>query len=235
MFDMIKNPKNAPIIQLRGISFQYIGMEKRVIDQLDFSLQKGDRVGIIAPNGSGKTTLFHLIMGLLKPICGEIKLFGQSVSSEKDFEQMRTKVGLLFQESDDQLFCPTVLEDVAFGPLNQGKSVQEAKEISTQTLTELGLVGFEERITYKLSGGEKRLVALATVLSMKPDLLLLDEPSVGLDEEIKERLINYLNRSELSYLIISHDASFLSQVTEQQYTMRKGKLYPDRCSLKLIR
>ena len=113
------------------------------------------------------------MMGLLYPFRGTLRIFGKEVQEEKDFEAARQKIGLLFQDSDDQLFCPTVLEDVAFGPLNQGRSVKEAKAIACEVLGQLGLSGFEERVTYKLSGGEKRLVALATILAMKPEILLL--------------------------------------------------------------
>ena len=109
-----------------------------------------------------------------------------------DFENIRQRIGLLFQDADDQLFNPTVLEDVAFGPLNLGKSVKEAKDIAQKTLRALGLEGFEERIIYKLSGGEKRLVSLATVMAMEPEILLLDEPTTGLDDSTKEKLIDVL-------------------------------------------
>ena len=135
---------------------------------LDFEFHKGDRIGLVAPNGSGKTTLFHVIMGLLKPSAGRIVIFGQTRRKEKDFIDVRHRIGLLFQDADDQLFSPTVLEDVAFGPLNLGKTKQEALDISRRTLSFLGLSGFENRITFKLSGGEKRLVSLATILAMEP-------------------------------------------------------------------
>ena len=133
----------------------------------------------MGPNGSGKTTLFHIIMGLLTPSSGTIEFFGKPVKTEKDFRKVYKKVGLLFQDADDQLFSPTVLEDVAFGPLNLGKSKLEARNIAQNTLERLGIAHFENRVTHKLSGGEKRLVALATVLSMEPELLLLDEPNTG--------------------------------------------------------
>ena len=150
--------KNEPVIHLQNICFAYPGGAP-VFNGMEFALQEGDRVGLIAPNGSGKTTLFHLIMGLLKPDSGTIEIFGQTLSAEKDFAAVRRRVGLLFQDSDDQLFNPTVLEDVAFGPLNLGKSKAEAVDISRNTLNFLGLKGFEDRITFRLSGGEKRPVA----------------------------------------------------------------------------
>ena len=161
---------SEPLINLKNISFNYPGGAP-VLDDLSLSLLKNDKIGIVAPNGSGKTTLLHIIMGLLKPSAGEIELFGKVKTTEKDFREVRRKVGLLFQDADDQLFSPTVLEDVAFGPLNMGKSKEEAVSISRKTLAHLGLTEFAEKITFKLSGGEKRLVSLATVLAMEPEIL----------------------------------------------------------------
>ena len=214
------------LIKINGISYQYPG-GKTVLDQLDFSLVKGDRIGLVAPNGSGKTTLLHVIMGLLKPSSGVIEIFGQVRRHENDFSEVRRRIGLLFQDADDQLFSPTVIEDVAFGPLNLGKSKQEALAISRQTLDFLGLNGFEDRITYKLSGGEKRLVSLATVLAMQPDVLLLDEPSNALDSTMKARLIQILQKLDLTTILISHEFDLLSQTTNQFYSMESGKIFKD--------
>jgi cobalt/nickel transport system ATP-binding protein len=219
--------KDAPIINLEGISFDYPG-GLPVLKSLDFKFFRGNRIGLIAPNGSGKTTLFHIIMGLLKPISGQMEIFGQPVKEEKDFLNVRRRIGLLFQDADDQLFSPTVIEDVAFGPLNLGKTREEAAEIARNTLTSLGLSGFEDRITYKLSGGEKKLVSLATVLAMEPEVLLLDEPISGLDDETKTTLKNVLSGLDLSYILISHDLDFLFEMADPIYTMEDGKIIIDR-------
>ena len=112
--------RDSLIISLEDISFSYSG-DKLVLDHLSFQLRRGDRIGLVGPNGSGKTTVFHIIMGLLRPSSGRIELFGKPAEEEKDFRTARGRIGLLFQDADDQLFCPTVLEDVAFGPLNLGK------------------------------------------------------------------------------------------------------------------
>ena len=211
------------LINLEDISFSYPG-GRAVLENLYFRLHEKERVGLIGPNGSGKTTLFHIIMGLLKPTTGEIQIFGRRVKEEKDFRPVRQKIGLLFQDADDQLFSPTVLEDVAFGPLNQGKSVKEAKEIARETLNSLGLEGFENRITYKLSGGEKKLVSLATVLAMKPNVLLLDEPTTGLDSETTERIQNILKEIDISYVFISHNMDFINHTTDKIYGIANGKI-----------
>jgi cobalt/nickel transport system ATP-binding protein len=217
----------APLIRIEGLSFGYAG-GRQVLQGLDFSLDAGERVGIIAPNGSGKTTFFHLIMGLLKPTAGRIEVFGREVRAEEDFAEVRRRVGLLFQDADDQLFSPTVLEDVAFGPLNLGRSRTDAMAIARRTLEFLGLGGFEDRITFKLSGGEKRLVSLATVLAMEPEILLLDEPVNGLDRRTRAKLIDVLRELDLAYVLISHELDFLTAVTDTVYTMEDGRILLDR-------
>ena len=219
--------KNNLLINLEGISFKYPGGAP-VINSLDFKLHRGDRIGLIAPNGSGKTTLLHIIMGLLKPLTGNLEIFGRPVREEKDFAAVRRRIGLLFQDADDQLFSPTVLEDVAFGPLNLGKSKTESIQIAQKTLAFLGLEGFENRITFKLSGGEKRLVSLATVLAMEPEVLLLDEPITGLDRTTKAKLTEILAGIDLSYILVSHDFDFLAETADAIYTMEDGKILLDK-------
>jgi cobalt/nickel transport system ATP-binding protein len=206
---------NEPLIEVHKLSFTYPGAAQPVFLDFHFQLLPGKQLGLVGPNGSGKTTLLHLIMGLLRPQAGSIAIFGQEVKKEKDFLEVRQKVGLLFQNADDQLFCPTVLEDVAFGPLNQGKTPAEAVRIARETMAQLGLADFEDRVTYKLSGGEKKLVSLATVLAMQPRLLLLDEPTTGLDDTTRHRLIHILQDLEISYLIVSHEHEFLEHTVRE--------------------
>jgi cobalt/nickel transport system ATP-binding protein len=212
------------MIRLNGIRFSYRPGEAPLFDGLEFSLPEGCRAGLVGANGSGKTTLFHLVMGLLRPQGGEIEVFGRPCRSEGDFRLVREQVGLLFQDPDDQLFCPTVAEDVAFGPLNLGVSRTEVRRVVAETLERLGLSGFEERVTFRLSGGEKRLVSLATVLAMRPKLLLLDEPTSGLDEPTTERIVSLLREPGFSYLIISHDREFLSRTTQTTYRLEGGRI-----------
>lgn len=210
-------------INIKNLSFSY-PLGETVFNGLNFSIRKGEKIGLTGPNGTGKTTLFHLIVGLLKPSSGEIKIFGKDRKEEKDFTEVRQRIGLLFQDSDDQLFCPTVEEDIAFGPLNRGKSHEEAKVIVKETCKRLGLNGFEKRVTHRLSSGEKRLVALATVIAMNPECFLLDEPVTGLDEETTERFLNYLKEHADTYVIITHDREFLKDAVDRIYMLKDSRI-----------
>jgi cobalt/nickel transport system ATP-binding protein len=216
----------SPILDLQNIHFGY-EPEKPVLTNLTFSLAQGEKVGLIGYNGSGKTTLLHIIMGLVTPWSGTIRFMGKPVDSRKDFLDVRRSIGLVFQNADDQLFSPTVLEDVAFGPLNLGKSSKEARRMALQTLERLNLKGFEDRITHQLSGGEKKLVSLATVLVMQPKALLLDEPTTGLDEEARIRITSLLNHLDISMAIVSHDYDFLAGTTRKIASMRAGRIEYD--------
>jgi cobalt/nickel transport system ATP-binding protein len=209
------------LISLRGIGFSY-GEGRAVLKGVNFDLPRGSRIGLIGCNGSGKTTLLHVIMGLLRPTAGEIFLFGRPMRKEKDFREARRRMGFVFQNADDQLFSPTVLEDTAFGLLNQGKTPHEAKKKAMETLERLNLRGFEDRLTHRLSGGEKKLVSLATVLACDPDVLLLDEPTTGLDEDTCERIIEILNSLRISCLIVSHEYDFLARATKEIYVIEDG-------------
>ena len=218
---------NDLIIHLEDITFGYPGHDP-VLEKLNLTFCRGNQIGLMGPNGSGKTTLFHIIMGLLKPSAGKIEIFNTPIETENDFRKIREKIGLLFQDADDQLFSPTVLEDVAFGPLNLGKTKNDAMDIARNTLDFLGLDGFEERITYKLSGGEKRLVSLATVLAMEPEVLLLDEPTSGLDKKTRSTLKRVLMDLDLSYILISHDIDFLHEITDTIYLLENRKILLDQ-------
>jgi cobalt/nickel transport system ATP-binding protein len=211
------------VISLINIYFGY-NENSPLLKDLNFTLRKGERVGIIGPNGCGKTTLLYLIMGLLKPHAGAVEVFGRQRTKEDDFVEVREKIGFLFQNSDDQLFCPSVREEVAFGPLNFGKRGKEVEDIVDVSLGHVGLNGFKQRVPYHLSGGEKRRLAMATVLAMKPRVLLLDEPTLGLDLPTVEKIVEILDEQELTYIIISQNRDFLKRTTRQLITFEDGTL-----------
>ena len=211
-----------PLFSLRDVSFGFA--DRAVLQQVSFDLCAGERVALMGANGAGKTTLLHLLVGLHRVSAGRILAYGQACQKEQDFRKVRLRTGLLFQDPDDQLFCPTVLEDLAFGPLNQGKTQQEALAICQQTLATLGLEGFAHRVTHKLSGGEKRLISLATVLAMQPDVLLLDEPTNGLDEKTERRLIEHLEALPQAMLFVSHDRRFVERLASRAVLLQDGHL-----------
>ncbi len=214
---------SEPLLELRNVDFAY-GPGQPVLAGCNFSLRPGQRVALLGPNGCGKTTLLHLLVGLLRPSAGQIEILGRQRAVEADFHEVRRRVGLLFQDADDQLFCPTVAEDVAFGPLNLGKSREAVRCIVAGTLDSLGLGGYEQRVTYHLSGGEKRLVALATVLAMQPEVLLLDEPNGGLDDVATERLVGVLTRLPQAMIVVSHDQAFWETVTTSVAELTAGRV-----------
>ncbi len=211
------------LINLKRICFGY-PQKPGLLDGFDFTLRAKERVGIIGPNGCGKTTFLYIIMGLIRPDRGEVEIFQKPRNSEADFKEVRRRIGFLFQNSDDQLFCPSVKEEVAFGPLNFGLNRQKVHQVVTDTLKKVGLEGFESRTPYSLSGGEKRRLALATIFAMDPEVLLLDEPTIGLDEETVNRITEILKQPGLSYIIISQNRAFLRELTDVHYTIDNGKI-----------
>ena len=215
---------DGPVIELRGVRFAY-EPGRPVLAGIDFTLRPGQRVGLVGANGSGKTTLLHVVMGLAFPDEGEVRLLGKRCATEADFGRVRHRIGMLFQDPDDQLFCPTVAEDVGFGPFNMGKDRDEVAAIVEMTLDMLGLSGYADRITYHLSAGEKRLVSLAAVLALGPAALLLDEPETALDEESEKRVVEVLNRLDLPMVVISHNPEFLEQTTNSRVILRDGVLH----------
>lgn len=220
----MKKRENEAVIKMADLSFAYPSRDY-VFKKLNFNFFQGERIGLVGSNGSGKTTLFHLMMGLLHPAEGKIEIFGKERKTENDFIEVRERIGLVFQDPDDQLFSPTVAEDIAFGPLNLRKNQKETQKILKETLEALSLSDFENRITYNLSYGEKRLVSLATVWAMQPEVLLLDEPTIWLDEETIAKIVQILNsQPHLSYIIISHDKQFLKKTTDSIYLLNKGKI-----------
>ncbi|MGB0694468.1 MAG: energy-coupling factor ABC transporter ATP-binding protein [Rhodospirillaceae bacterium] len=213
----------SALFELRGICFAYPDGH-RVLEGIDLRLSPGDRLALLGDNGAGKSTLLQILVGLLRPTGGQIIAFGSERSEEKDFLEVRRRAGFLFQDPDDQLFCPTVAEDVAFGPLNLGKSRAEAGILVEETLAQLGLAAYADRITHKLSGGEKRLVALATVLAMGPEVLLLDEPTNALDAKARDRLLEILSGLPQAMILISHDAAFTETLATRSVLLDQGRI-----------
>lgn len=213
----------SSLLELRNVEFRHQSQEP-LFSGVNLALRESERVALVGANGCGKTTLLKILVGLLKPSQGEVIAFGSVRKNERDFIDIRARVGLVFQESDDQLFCPTVLDDVVFGPLNLGRSPEQAREIGIRILNQVGLPGFEDRITYRLSVGQKRLVALACVLSMEPRVLLLDEPTSGLDASSAGRILKILRDLPQAMIVVSHENFFIESLAHKVVAMKKGKL-----------
>jgi cobalt/nickel transport system ATP-binding protein len=197
-----------------------------VLDEVSISLHMGERLAIVGSNGAGKTTLLRTIVGLERVKAGTVRLFGTACAEEKHFRAARPRIGFLFQDSDDQLFCPSVIEDVAFGPLNIGCSKEEAETRARDALAELGISHLADRISHKLSGGEKRLVCLAGLFAMKPDILLLDEPTNGVDAANGQLLQAALDRFEGAMVLVSHDSAFIANRATRAMILSDGRLEP---------
>lgn len=214
------------LIRLESVSFAY-GGRSPLFREINMVVRAGDRLGLVGPNGSGKTSLMHLIVGLLAPAAGRVRALGLELAGEVNLRKVRRRVGLLFQDADDQLFNPTVGEDVAFGPLNLGLDHDAVGEAVDRALSAVGMAGFGERLSHDLSGGEKRLAALATVLAMDPEVLLLDEPSAGLDPRARRELVALLGRIERTQVVSSHDMEFVRATCDRVVLLDGGSIIAD--------
>ncbi|MFG1433218.1 ABC transporter ATP-binding protein [Xanthobacter sp. V2C-8] len=197
-----------------------------VLRHASLSLGTGERLAIVGPNGAGKTTLLRTLVGLEREVQGRVRLFGAECRKEAAFRAARPRIGYLFQDSDDQLFCPTVIEDVAFGPLNTGCTQKEAVRRAEDVLDQLGIGSLGPRLSHRLSGGEKRLVCLAGLLAMKPDVLMLDEPTNGIDAANGVRLRAALRSFPGAMLLVSHDDGFIAELATRAMAIDNGTLRP---------
>lgn len=196
------------------------------LDDVSFSMESGDCVGLIGSNGAGKSTLLAILCGLLLPTSGAVCIDGVSLN-KANLALIRNMIGMVFQNPDDQLFMPTVLEDVAFGLLNRGYQPEQIEQKALQTLEHLNILHLAERAPYQLSGGEKRSAAIATVLSMDPHMLLFDEPTAFLDPRSKRNLIHLLRSMTAARLVATHDSDLVSRACNRVLVLHKGKLLAD--------
>jgi cobalt/nickel transport system ATP-binding protein len=210
-----------PLIAVRGLRFRYDD-GTQALDGVDFSLWAGETVALLGANGSGKTTFALHLNGLLAGD-GEVRVCGVALE-KKTLSQARRRVGLLFQDPDEQLFMPTVMEDVTFGPLNLGLSVAEAERRAGAALAMVGMRGAADRAPYHLSAGEKRRVALAGVLAMEPDILVLDEPTTYLDPPGQRDLALCLRCLPQAKILVTHDTLFAAALATRAVFFEKGRI-----------
>jgi cobalt/nickel transport system ATP-binding protein len=199
---------------------------------VSLSVPRGQRVAVIGPNGGGKTTLLLAVMGALE-FDGRIAVDGLELG-RRNRTEIRNRCGMMFQNADDQLFMPSLLEDVAFGPLNQGLSPAGAEQAARRAIADVGLAGHEQRVAHHLSDGQKRSAALATLLSMKVRLLLLDEPGSSLDARSRRRLGKLLNARDQAMLLATHDLALARQLCTRAVLLDGGKLIADAGSAELL-
>ena len=210
-------------IEIDNLSFTYPD-GKLALQGLRFQVECGESVGLVGPNGAGKTTLFLCLAGVLSGQANALLVAGLDPRQPAERKRLPAHVGIIFQNSDDQLFSTTVGDDVAFGPLNLGLAANEVRRRVTDALAHVGLAGFEERVPFHLSGGEKRRAAIAGVLAMQPEILLLDEPSMFLDPRGRRELIHLLNELANTKIIASHDLDMILDTCQRVVVLDQGRL-----------
>lgn len=213
-------------IEVTNLSFQYPNGAK-VLDGITFSVEQGECIGLIGPNGAGKSTLLQHLNGLLpesfqKP--SAVSVGGKPITAD-NLPEIRRQVGLLFQDPNDQIFCPTVYEDVAFGPQQLGLSKEEINTRVERSLARLGLAGFEKRMAHELSVGERRRVCLAGVLACEPSVLVLDEPTSGLDPRGRRELKSLLLSLPVTKIIATHDLELVVELCPRVIAMEAGQIF----------
>jgi cobalt/nickel transport system ATP-binding protein len=216
----------TPILEITDLGYRYPD-GTGALDGVTFQIDLNERVALLGPTGAGKSTLLLHLNGLLKPSTGSVTVDSVPISDDT-LREVRTRVGLVFQDPDDQLFLPTLLEDVAFAPLNEGRDPEEAVGRAREVLGELGLLGNEERAAHHLSGGQKRLAALATVLVSRPAVLALDEPTGNLDARGRRTLVRLLGEREETLMVATHDLEVARALCTRALVLESGKLVADR-------
>lgn len=225
------------ILEIENLSFSYGSLRDKarnhVLDNLSLQIENGESVGLIGENGAGKSTFLKLLTGLLDMQEGKAWVSGLELKKE-NLKKIRAEIGYVFQDSDSQLFMSTVYEDVAFAPRNYGKSEEEIRKAAMSALKKVHMEDKKDRQIYRLSGGEKKLAAIATVLSVGANLMLLDEPSVALDPRNRRNLIRILNELPGAKVIASHDLDFVYDTCERVLLLSDGKIAADGDAKKIL-
>jgi cobalt/nickel transport system ATP-binding protein len=229
----MKHSEDGVAISATALTFAYPG-GPLALDGVSLRVASGENVGLVGPNGAGKTTLFLCLAGVVKLRPGMARLDGLDPAVPDERRRLPARVGIVFQHSDDQLFNTTVFDDVAFGPLNLSLPADEVRRRVAEALARVGLTGFEQRVPFHLSGGEKRRAALAGVLAMQPGILLLDEPSMFLDARGRRELILLLQQLPVTKVIASHDLELILEICSRVLLLDKGRLIDDRPARALL-
>ena len=219
---------NMPSLEIKELAFAYPDGNQALYG-VNLSIKKGERVALLGPNGAGKTTLVMHMNGIHPTSHGSIHVAGQLVDSKnkESIKQIRSKVGIVFQDPDDQLFMPTVGEDVAFGPYNMGLRDAELSKVVDEALELVGMSEFKDRPPHHLSFGQRRRVAVATVLAMKPEILILDEPSSNLDPASRRELADILRSLDITIVMVTHDLPYAFELCERSVILSGGIIVAD--------
>lgn len=214
-------------LSTENLSFTYPD-GTQALKNINIEIEKGEKVAIIGPNGAGKSTLFSHFNGLTEPTSGCVKIEDKPISFEKDeLLKVRQKVGIVFQDPNDQLFAPTVKEDIAFGPMNLGLSYDEVEKRVEDALKMVGMENYENKTPHHLSGGQQKRIAIAGIIAMKPELMILDEPTAGLDPDGVEKVLNImnqLNEDGMTLIISSHDIDMISKYADKIFVLYNGEI-----------
>ena len=221
------------MIEMKQVDFAY-EKDRPVLQKLSFCIEKGESVGLIGANGAGKSTVMKRLLGLLSPNEGEVLVDGVRVE-KKTLPQVRRKLGFVLQNSDNQMFMPTVYEDMIFAPLNYGLSREEAEKRVDAALEQLNLQELKHRHNHRISGGEKRMAAIATILAMEPEAILMDEPSAALDPYNRRIVINTIRTLPQTKLITSHDLDMILDTCERVILLDRGQIAADGPAEEILR
>ncbi len=213
------------LIDIKHLSFQY-EQDREILKDISFQIQPGESIGLVGANGAGKSTLLKLLVGLNPEFSGEITICGLPLLPQ-NLPAIREKIGYVFQDSDSQLFMPTAYEDIAFAPRNYGLSESEVERRTDHALELTGISHLKNRQTYRMSGGEKKLVSIATILAMMPEIILMDEPTVALDPRNRRNLIRILNSFDCVKVIASHDLDMILDTCERTILIADGTIICD--------
>ena len=224
----------TPTIEVQNLVFGY-PQQKLVLQGISFTLQPGERVALLGLTGAGKSTLLENLIGLKMPQSGEVRVQGIKLE-QATLSQVRRQIGFCFQDANDQLFMPTILEDVMFGPRNYGVSPEVARDRALSLLDEFGLVEFANRSAHELSGGQRRLAALAAILALEPAILILDEPTNGLDPSWRRHLAKVLSQLPIEVILIaSHDLNWIGKTTQRALILADGQIRVDEQTQELLK
>lgn len=214
-------------LETKDLSFTYPD-KTQALKNVNIQIKKGEKIAIMGPNGAGKSTLFSHFNGLTEPTSGHVEIDGEKIVFERDeLLKVRQKVGIVFQDPNDQLFAPTVKEDVAFGPMNLGLEYEEVERRIRESLEMVGMSGFEDKTPHHLSGGQQKRVAIAGIVAMRPEIMILDEPTAGLDPEGVDKvldILNKLNEEGISIVISSHDIEMVNEFADRIFVLYNGEI-----------